>query len=426
MKRQGRALSWLLALVMGAAIVFYGPGVLIFRPSIPRAHASALSFICASSAASTSTAACTGEQSGDLLLVFAYRSASSTAPTLATSYTAVNTATNSGGGTLGSMRDGWKTAASSTETSGTWTNASHVVMQVFRGQNSSSPIGASTPTGGNNSGTTVVYGATTLSVSDGSSWFAGFAGRTTGDAKMATAPTGMTNKTSAPATTPLAAGHNTNAPTASSWPSTSVTGFSASAKYVSDVIEIKAAPAITVGTSGTHVSSLTIPSTSDYTGGAFTLIRDIASANVTSITLHNSGTVNAQSNLSNLFLFYKQEAVCSATIPAGTTQFNSTAGSFNASGDATVTGTISVGTAQICVYVQLDVGSGAASGDTIKLQITNPSTDVLVSSGSAAPATAVAMSGSIALQPPGPTIDQEMRHGNWFSGGSEQSFFWAN
>jgi len=425
MKKQGRALSWLLALVMAAAIVFYGPGVLIFRPSIPQAHASALSFICASSAASTSSAACTGEQSGDLLVVFAYRSNSATAPTLATSYTQINTTSNNGGGTNASMRDGWKTAASSSETSGTWANATHVVMQVFRGQNSASPIGSDTPTGGNNSGTTVTFGATSLSVSDGSSWFAGFAGRSTGDVKMATAPVGMTNKTSAPAT-PLVGGHNTNGPTASNWPATSVTAFSASAKYVSDVIEIKAAPAITVGTSGTHLSSLTIPSTGDYVGGAFTLARDIGSANVTSITVHNIGTVNAQSNLSNVILFYKQEAVCSTTIPAGNTQFNATAGSFNASGDATVTGTISVGTSQICVYVQLDVGSGAASGDTIKLQVTNPSTDVVVSSGSAAPATAVAIAGSVALQPPGPNVDQEMRHGNWFNGGAEQSFYWAN
>jgi hypothetical protein len=28
--------------------------------------------------------------------------------------------------------------------------------------------------------------------------------------------------------------------------------------------------------------------------------------------------------------------------------------------------------------------------------------------------------------PTGPTTDQVMRHGNWFSGGVEQSFFWAD
>ncbi len=213
---------------------------IIALTSKTKVSAAGISYVCASSAAATSSAACTGEQNGDLLVVFAYRSNSATAPTLATGFTQINTTSNSSGGTNGSMRAGWIVASASTTTSGTWTNATHVAMQVYRNQNSS-PIGNNAVTGGNNSGTTVSYPATTLSVGDGSSWFAGFAGRGTGQSVLATAPSGMTNRTSAPAT-PLVAGHDTNAGTATNWSTTSVSGFSASSKYVSLVVEIKAAP----------------------------------------------------------------------------------------------------------------------------------------------------------------------------------------
>ena len=169
---------------------------------------------------------------------------------------------------------------------------------------------------------------------------------------------------------------------------------------------------------------MTIPSTSNYTGGAFSFVRDVASANVTSIKLTNVGTTNANTNISNLILFYKQEAVCSTLIPSGTTQFNSTGGTFT-SNTSTVTGTMNVSTSQICVYAQVDVGSGASSGDTLDLEIANPSTDVAASSGSVAPGTFVSPTGSTTLVPPGPTTDQVMRGGEWFSGGTKQPFFWA-
>ncbi|HET9850235.1 MAG TPA: hypothetical protein VFP35_01240 [Candidatus Saccharimonadales bacterium] len=402
------------------AVVLFGPGTLF----APKADASALSFVCASSAASTSTAACSGEQAGDLLLVSASITGSSTVPTTASGFTSINTASTSSG--PGSNRNaitaGWSTAASASSTSGTWTGATNVVMQVFRGQ-AASPVGSSITSTG--SATSVTYAADSLTATDGSSWFAGVAVRNTADTRMATAPTGMVSRATSPAT-PVAAANDTNGPTGTNWPSTNVTGFSASANYASIVIEILASPAITAGTFGTHVASLTIGTTGNYVGGAFTFVRDVGSANITSIKVHNSGTVNAQTNLANLTLYYKQEATCEATFPtSGTTQFNSTPGSFNASGDATVTGSLSVSTSQYCFYAKIDVGSGAISGSTLKFQITDPATDVLASVGSVTPATVVAISGSATIVPPGPTTDQVMRGGEWFTGGVKQSYFWA-
>lgn len=299
-------------------------------------------------------------------------------------------------------------------------------MQVYRGQ-AASPIGNSATQGGSNSGTVVTYGADTLSATDGSSWFAGFAVRNTAESLISSAPTGMASRSSIPAT-PVAAGNDTNGPTSSNWPSTDVTGFSTSAKFTSIVIEIKAAPTITVGSTGTQATNMTIPSASNYVGGAFSLVRDVGSANITSIKVTDTGAVNATANISNLILFYKQEAVCSTSIPSGTTQFNSTGGTFSASGAvevSTVTGTMAVGTSQICLYAQVDVGSGASSGDTLELEVTNPSTDVLVSAGSVGPGSGVAIPGTTTLVPPGPTTDQAMRGGNWFTAGSKQPLFWA-
>jgi len=391
---------------------------------ILRANASALSFVCASSTRATSTAACSGEQTGDLLIVSAFATQTSTIPTLATGFTNINSASNSGGATSTrtALIAGWSTATSSSSNSGTWTNATDVIMQVYRGQ-AASPVGNSAVDGGNNSGTLVNYPAVNLTATDNSSWFTGFAGIAAGQALLSTPPTGMINRTSETAPTPRVTGNDTNGPTSSNWPSTDVTGFSTT-KFTSIVIEIKAAPTITVGAAGSSVANMTIPSTSDYIGGAFSFIRDVGSANVTSIKLTNVGTTNADTNISNLILFYKQEAVCSASIPSGTTQFNSTGGTFT-SNTSTVTGTMNVSTSQICVYAQVDVGSGASSGDTLDLEIANPSTDVTASSGSVAPGTIVSPTGSTTLVPPGPTTDQVMRGGEWFSGGAKQPFFWA-
>ncbi|MFA7628366.1 MAG: hypothetical protein WCY37_03085 [Candidatus Dojkabacteria bacterium] len=149
---------------------------------------------------------------------------------------------------------------------------------------------------------------------------------------------------------------------------------------------------ITVGTTGTQKTTVN-PSTSNfYIGGAFTFVRNADSASVTSITVAETGTI-ADANISGLILYYKQEATCSTSIPVDATQFNSTAGTFT-SGSSTVTGSMTVGTSQVCMYVEADIGSGAQSNDTIEIQITNPSTDVTASTGTVSPATAVAISGT--------------------------------
>lgn len=154
---------------------------------------------------------------------------------------------------------------------------------------------------------------------------------------------------------------------------------------------------ITVGATGTQTATMDIPSTNNYVGGAFTLIRDSGTADVTEIIITDTGTVNANLNLSNVDLYYETAAVCSFE---GTETLFGTAASFDASEKATVMDTMSVGTSQVCVYVVLDVGSGTADGQTIEIEISNPSVEVTVSSGTVTPTTSVEIPGTTTLQVP--------------------------
>ncbi len=166
-------------------------------------------------------------------------------------------------------------------------------------------------------------------------------------------------------------------------------------------LALKPAPStITVGTTGTQTANMNIPSTNQYVGGAFTFVRNEGTANVTAITISETdASLVAQTYLSNVKLYYKTEASCSASIPGDATAFNATGVGFNASEKAAITGdsAMVVGTSQICVYVQLNVASGAPNADTFEIEITDPSTEVTVSAGVVSPATAVAISGATTL-----------------------------
>lgn len=156
-------------------------------------------------------------------------------------------------------------------------------------------------------------------------------------------------------------------------------------------------PTMTVGTTGSQTSNLSIPSTNSYVGGAFTFVTDINTATVTQIIITDTGTVNANSNLSNVDIYYETAGTC--TYDANETLFG-TGASFNVSEKATITGTMSVGTSQVCVYVVLDVGSGASASQTIEIEITNPSTEVTITNGSVTPASIVAILGTSTLIAP--------------------------
>jgi len=153
-------------------------------------------------------------------------------------------------------------------------------------------------------------------------------------------------------------------------------------------------PNITVDTAGTQISEVSLGANDEYSGGAFTFVRGTASANVTQIIINEEGSIDADSDISDLRVFYKIEATCSSSIPGDATAFNVSGVGFNSSDEATVTGTMSVGTSQVCVYLQYDVNGTAVLGDEIEFEISDPSSDLTVSAGTASPSIAVPIAGT--------------------------------
>ena len=150
--------------------------------------------------------------SGDIIIICAWRENNATAPSLPSGFTNIV----DGGNSDISSRIGYKIATSSSEGSGTWTNATGLVALVHRGQHAS-PIGANSTANG--SGTTLTYPALTLGVGDGTSWVIAFGGHKWGGAATLDTPSGMTSRASDTGGQMTPAGFDTNGGV-SSWSST--------------------------------------------------------------------------------------------------------------------------------------------------------------------------------------------------------------
>lgn len=158
---------------------------------------------------------------------------------------------------------------------------------------------------------------------------------------------------------------------------------------------------ITVSTTGSQ-QNVEVGATSAHVGGAFVISEDTGSRNLTSITIEETGTVDEVNDLDNIELYYELAADCSAQTYDGTeTQFGSTdTNGFDGSARSTFIDSVTITTANdMCVYVVLDVGTGASFGETIELQITNPSSDVVGSGGAiVTPATVIALADTTILE----------------------------
>ena len=169
---------------------------------------------------------------GDLIVAWAYRDGSTTAPSLGSGFTSIlteasNTTTNSG-------RLAYRIATVTDTASGTWTNATSVVFLIYR----NAAVGVSNSASGDAEEYTS-FSTLGGMVSDGSSWVAGFAGVSTTTSTVETPPSGMALRKSVVDATDEAAGYDTNAGVAS-W------GFQngslgVASNWVSVVLEIKRA-----------------------------------------------------------------------------------------------------------------------------------------------------------------------------------------
>ena len=210
------------------------------------------------SATGTNTiASMPAHQAGDLLLFFAFRDGNLTAPSLPSGYT--NKLTKSDSYVDTSCRVGYKIAAHDHEDSGEWTNATSLICHVYRGVDQTTPLGGSSTYGHNDTGdNTIEYRAVTMTVTDGTSWLAGFVGHAAVNTNIQTAPTGMTNRSNVVDATDEAAGHDTNSGK-TSWSRQTVSAGGTDSGWCSVVVEILAGSASTTISTTTKQIQLTSP-----------------------------------------------------------------------------------------------------------------------------------------------------------------------
>ncbi len=155
-------------------------------------------------------------QAGDLLILFAYRDGASTVkPQTPAGWTEIGT---SEGSDTNSSRLAYIIDSDGSIGSVTSTNATETLVHIYRGNSSTTPIGANASSWGY--GSIITYPALSLNNTSGSSWVASFAGHRGGSAPVYNPPLGMINRTYASAAG-SAAGHDTGEGV-SSWGSADV------------------------------------------------------------------------------------------------------------------------------------------------------------------------------------------------------------
>jgi hypothetical protein len=194
-------------------------------------------------------------QAGDLLLAFAYRDGSNLAPSLPAGWSspdAIGNGVTNTGNTQGA-RIGFKFATSSSETSGTWTNATGLIIHVYRGVSQRSPIQIIDWVNAASS-LAMTYGPLDVLIrNDGTSWVVAFAGHRSQNAAVNTAPSGLTNRTDYSDATNHVAGHDTNGgvTTAATYSNTVSGTANGYITCVLDLIEDYSADATNICTNGT-------------------------------------------------------------------------------------------------------------------------------------------------------------------------------
>lgn len=187
-------------------------------------------------ATGTNTATMPTHQTGDLIIVSAFRDGSTTAPTIPGGYT--NQQTPVGANTCSAVLVS-KVAASSGETVGTFTNATSVTVLVMRPRTGYTlSAGASNQNSG--ASTTVNYAALTLNSIAGKSNVAAFGFHRSTDTALETAPANLSRYVAVVDATDEQAMFLSGLGLTANWPSTNVAVGGTSSGWWSFVIELQA------------------------------------------------------------------------------------------------------------------------------------------------------------------------------------------
>jgi surface protein len=151
----------------------------------------------------TTSATLPAHQAGDLILAFAFRSGSTAATTLPAGWTSIATV----GANTTHGRLAFKIAQSSSETSGTWTDATRVIFQVYRNAEPANITGVGLRSTDTGSSTTVSYNA--VNAWKDLAWTVAFMGHRSTDNSAGT-PTGLTARSSTNSSARMLGADSTN------------------------------------------------------------------------------------------------------------------------------------------------------------------------------------------------------------------------
>lgn len=190
--------------------------------------------------ANANTVAITSTTAGDVILVFAHRAGSTTAPSLPAGGGYTSLASTSVG--TSSARLGYKISAGGDTSIGTWTNATQVVTIIYSGLNQTTPVTL------NGNAIAAAAATTTLPFNTftngmtaaGTSWVAGFGAAQSATAGMNSNTTHLTSRTNLT----TACGLDSGAAQAS-WSTESFTFTTSSNRLSIDVELLSAATAAT-------------------------------------------------------------------------------------------------------------------------------------------------------------------------------------
>lgn len=155
-------------------------------------------------------------------------------------------------------------------------------------------------------------------------------------------------------------------------------------------------PGIRATSTATQTRSVEAGTPNFYVGGKFVITENYKSQDVTSVTITETGTIDASTQLSNVELFYEMDTLwpyncASVSYDGGESPFGSTDvdGFSGPNGSSTFTGTsVTVSTTSaLCLYPVMDVSASTTGSSTIEIAIEDPSVDVVVTGGVAIPTT---------------------------------------
>ena len=176
---------------------------------------------------------------------------------------------------------------------------------------------------------------------------------------------------------------------------------------------------------GSMTSNIIAPQTAWFVGGGFAITNDSLSVDIESVTLTEMGTIAEQTDLANVSLFYKMDTTApydchSEVFDGGATLFGvvKTNGFDDVGGKALFSDVISVTpTASLCLYPVIDVLESATDGATLALEISDPSTEVVVSSGVVEPNEDRSISGQSVVQ----KVALTQTHYHWRNDNADES-----